>query len=164
MSNPLIDHENAQEPIRFSALWKGMAALAFAMLSFITVALFTWGVWVTVTVYSHGETLAVLQDRSTNGRGSMTNSVNVGAAATDETLEASARTWLTTREVAEREGCDERTVINYIAAGQIDPAPVKVGKSWQIAEDFHIVPKDAESGGTVANAKLKPDDEEEAKP
>jgi hypothetical protein len=162
VSNPLLDHEHAQEPVRFSALWRGMAGLAFAMLSFITVALFTWGVWVTVTVYSHGELLAVLQERSTNGRSSMTNSVNVGSTGEAETLEASARTWLTTREVAEREGCDERTVINYIAAGQIEPVPVKVGKSWQIAENFRIIPKDAETGGTVANAKLKP--EEDAKP
>ncbi len=58
----------------------------------------------------------------------------------------------------------ERTVINYIEAGMISPPPLKSGKEWHIAENFRIIPKDAESGGTVANAKLKPDDEEVAKP
>ena len=163
MSNPLIDDQDAESPVRFGVLWRAGAILAFGMLSLITCGLFTWGVWVTVTVNTHEKLLAVLQDRS-GSKGNMTNNVNVGEASAEETLEASARTWLTTREVAEREGCDERTVINYIAAGQIEPAPVKVGKSWQIAEDFRIVPKDSESGGTVANAKLKPDDEEVAKP
>ena len=126
-----------------------------------------FSVWLVSKVLTHDTDIAVLkmQLAISGSRGNaMTNSVNVGAAGEAETLEASARTWLTTREVAEREGCDERTVINYIAAGQIEPAPVKVGKSWQIAETFRIVPKDSESGGTVANAKLKPDDEEEAKP
>lgn len=125
-----------------------------------------FSVWLVNKVLKHDTDIAVLkmQLAISGSRGNaMTNSVNVGSTGEAETLEASARTWLTTREVAEREGCDERTVINYIAAGQIEPAPVKVGKSWQIAENFRIVPKDAESGGTVANAKLKPD-EEVAKP
>lgn len=36
MSNPLIDHENAQEPIRFSALWRG---IVFAQQQLVTLGL-----------------------------------------------------------------------------------------------------------------------------
>jgi len=40
-------------------------------------------------------------------------------------------------------------VLNYIAAGQIEPPPVKAGKAWQIAADFRILPKDAEKCGEI---------------
>ena len=60
------------------------------------------------------------------------------------TLPASAKTWLTTADVATREKVTERTVINYIEAGMISPPPLKSGKEWHIAENFRIIPKDAE--------------------
>lgn len=66
-------------------------------------------------------------------------------------MPASSKTWLTTTEVAKRENVTERTVINYIEAGQIEPAPVKAGKEWHIAEHFRIIPKDSENCGTVQN-------------
>lgn|GEM_PF-3700183 len=66
-------------------------------------------------------------------------------------MPASANTWLTTTDVAKRENVTERTVINYIEAGQIDPAPVKAGKEWHIAETFRILPKDAGTPGAVEN-------------
>jgi len=62
-------------------------------------------------------------------------------------MPASAKTWLTTTDVAKREQVTERTIINYIEAGQIDPAPVKEGKEWHIAEHFRIIPKNAEECG-----------------
>jgi lipopolysaccharide/colanic/teichoic acid biosynthesis glycosyltransferase len=63
------------------------------------------------------------------------------------TAPASAKTWLTTTDVAQREKVTERTVINYIESGQIQPPPIKAGKEWHIAENFRIIPKDAESCG-----------------
>lgn len=124
-----------------------------------------FSVWMVNTVLTHDRDIAVLKMQiAMQGHGKVSQNVNVGQNRDGKEPPKTARTWLTTQELAEREGCDERTILNYIAAGQIEPAPVKVGKSWQIAEDFRIVPKDSECGGTVANAKLKPDDEEEAKP
>jgi hypothetical protein len=74
--------------------------------------------------------------------------VNVGqhdkAAA-----EASAKTWLTTKDVAEREGITERTVINYIKDEMIQPPPHFNGKSYEIATDCRIIPKDSEDCGNI---------------
>ena len=80
--------------------------------------------------------------------GKMNQNVNVGDSKESATEMTTARTWLTTKQVAEREKIDERTVLNYIAAGQIEPTPVKNGKAWQIAEHFRILPKTSETCGT----------------
>lgn len=63
------------------------------------------------------------------------------------TLPASTKTWLTTTDVAQREKVTERTVINYIESGQIQPPPINAGKEWHIAENFRIIPKTAENCG-----------------
>ncbi len=109
-----------------------------------------------VLFWSHSESIklhewriSALEREAMRGTGKgMSQSVNVGDSKAGA-AEATARTWLTTKEVAEREKIDERTVINYIAAGQIEPPPVKNGKAWQIAEEFRIVPKDSESCGNA---------------
>ncbi len=66
----------------------------------------------------------------------------MGSAGADTEMVDSARTWLTTKDVATREGCDERTVLNYIARGQIVPMPEKDGKSWRISAacGCHMIP------------------------
>jgi hypothetical protein len=93
------------------------------------------------------------------GKGNISNSINMGSAEADTEMVDSAKTWLTTKDVATREGCDERTVLNYIARGQIVPMPEKDGKSWRISEGFRIIPNPAESGGKVA-VKIEPECEE----
>jgi DNA-binding CsgD family transcriptional regulator len=60
------------------------------------------------------------------------------------TLPTSAKTWLTTADVATREKITERTVINYIESGMIVPHPTRTGKEWHIAANFRIVPKSSE--------------------
>lgn len=50
------------------------------------------------------------------------------------------RDWLTVREVAEREGAAERTVIRWIADGRIDPPPQKTERSWLIPQNYKLVP------------------------
>jgi len=152
MSNPLTEHDDAEAPVNFGALWRAGAVLAFGMLSFITVGLFTWGVWVTRAINGHDKQIAVLQERS-GGKG-ISQSVNVGEVkdAAGKLVKESAKTWLTTKDVAERQGITERTVLNYIENGMIEPTPVKNGKSWEIAENFRIVPHDAEECGIFPNA------------
>ncbi len=120
MSNPLTDHTDAQDPIRFSTMWRAMAIAGFGMLSFITMGFLTWGGWVTVSIIAHGEAIAAFKGWQGNG---VSQNVNVGEVKdADKPLEASAKTWLTTKDVAAREGITERTVINYIENGMIDTA------------------------------------------
>jgi hypothetical protein len=100
-----------------------------------------FAIWMTAKVLAHDTDIAVLKMQfSMRGDNSkMSQSVNVGQNK-DATLAKGAKTWLTTKDVAERQGITERTVLNYIESGMIDPAPVKNGKAWEIAENFRILP------------------------
>ncbi len=157
MSNPLTEHADAQAPVQFGTVWRVMAVLSFLMLSSMCGGVFLWGLWVTGSISMHSNQISVLFERTSGGKGSVSQNVNVGAAEAE--MADSAKTWLTTKDVATREGCDERTVLNYIARGQIVPMPEKDGKSWRISAGFRIIPNPAESGGKVA-AKLQPECEE----
>jgi len=84
-----------------------------------------------------------------HGLKGVSQNVNVGQHDKAAAEAATARTWLTTKDVAAREKVDERTVLNYIEQGMIEPAPVKAGKAWQIAANFRIIPKDAETCGEI---------------
>jgi len=151
MSNPLTDTEDAEQTVHFSTVWRSLAVLSFGMLTFTTAGIFTWGLWVTMSLNTHEKMLAVLQERSSNGKGIL-QSVNVNEAKDAASLtqgKDSAKTWLTTKDVAQREGITERTVLNYIEHGMIEPEPRKNGKSWEIAEHFRIVPCDAKNCGEV---------------
>ena len=155
MSNPLTEHTDAQAPVQFGTVWRVMAVLSFLMLSSMCGGVFLWGLWVTGSISTHSNQISVLFERTSGGKG-ITQSVNVGSAEADTEMVDSAKTWLTTKDVAEREGCDERTVLNYIARGQIVPMPEKDGKSWRISAGFRIIPNPAESGGKVA-VKIEPE-------
>lgn len=78
-------------------------------------------------------------ERATHKAG-ITQSVNVGAVK-DVAAEESARTFLTVQEVARREQVTDRTVLNWIEEGKIDPAPMKDGKVWVLSEDYRILPQ-----------------------
>lgn len=108
-------------------------------------------VWTVNTILAHDRDIAVLKMQvAMQGTKGISQSVNVGQhdkAATETAT--TARTWLTTKDVAAREKVDERTVLNYIEQGMIEPTPVKAGKAWQIAAHFRIIPKDAESCGEI---------------
>lgn len=108
-------------------------------------------VWTVNTILAHDRDIAVLKMQMTmHGLKGVSQNVNVGQHDKDlGGSAATARTWLTTKDVAAREKVDERTVLNYIEQGMIEPAPVKAGKAWQIAAHFRIIPKDAESCGEI---------------
>lgn len=108
-------------------------------------------VWTVNTILAHDRDIAVLKMQvAMQGTKGISQSVNVGQQdKAAETTVATARTWLTTKDVATREQIDERTVLNYIEQGMIEPAPVKAGKAWQIAANFRIIPKDTESCGDM---------------
>lgn len=90
------------------------------------------------TVDNHEWRIALLERSS--ARGGVSQNVNVGAldgVAKDD----SARVFLTVQEVAQREGVTDRTILNWIDEGRVQPAPMKEGKSWVIAENFRILPQ-----------------------
>ena len=113
-----------------------------------------FSIWMVTKVLAHDTEIAVLKmQMSMHNGGKVSQSVNVGQAkdAKGVLVNDSAKTWLTTKDVAAREGVTERTVINYIENGMIEPAPVKNGKSWEIAETFRIVPNDSEDCREIQN-------------
>ena len=69
-------------------------------------------------------------------------SVRIGLARPGED---SQKTYLTTREVADKEGVSQRTVNAWIQASRIDPKPVQSDRAWQIAVDYRILPLTADS-------------------
>lgn len=154
-SNPIFDPpaDHANQAVSFGALWKAMAVTGFLMLCSTCMGLLTWGTWVTYTINQHSTSIAVLEAVRGDANG-VSQSVNVGeaSAALTKAGEDSARTWLTVQEVAKRERVTDRSVLNYIESGMIDPEPQKSGNSWVIAENYRIVPKDSESCGTGEDA------------
>ncbi len=138
--------------LKMSALWKIGAALAVALISAQTGLLFTWGVWITSTVQGHRTEIALLKQSRSNG---VSQSVKVGGLTPSDEPELvdSHRGYLTTAEVAKREGKTERTVVEWIASGMIEPPPSKPGKEWQIAENYRITPKTAENCGDAEEGK-----------
>lgn len=72
-------------------------------------------------------------------------SISVGAT---ETVVDSARDYLTVSQVAAREGKAERTIIEWIETGRIQPAPTKPSKEWIIAANYRITPQLAAQSGT----------------
>ena len=128
----------------------------------MTAAAVLWGARLEFRVSDHDKRVDKLETRTDimlqslsemKGRnGGVSQSVNVGQSKPGDVQEASAKTWLTTKDVAERENITERTVINYIENGMIDPTPRKNGKAWEIAANFRIVPNDSESCGEMPQA------------
>jgi hypothetical protein len=70
------------------------------------------------------------------------NNVTIGA-----TGPTPRREYFTVNEVAEKEGIAERTVLTWIAAGRLQPAPVKGDRSWIIPADYRIQPQTAALSG-----------------
>jgi len=62
--------------------------------------------------------------------------VHIGANPKPE----SKRTFLTVKDVAEKEGVSERTVITAISQGRITPQPERDGRAWNIAADYRFLP------------------------
>ena len=67
-----------------------------------------------------------------------TNSLNIGtqSAATP----APQRAYLTTEEIALREGVSPRTVLTWIEGGRIQPVPSRAGRAWIISPDYRLHP------------------------
>lgn len=98
-------------------------------------------IWAVTAIMRHDTEIAVLKMQismmQSGGKGNVSQNVNVGQtdeAATE--LVDDAREYVTTADVAKRMDppVTERTVIDWIAEGRIEPMPVKQGKAWVITE------------------------------
>lgn len=144
-----IEDHNGEEMIRVPSPWTLlfkltlMAAIPFAG----TVCM--GGVWVVTQIFSHDTRLSVLEDRSRTGHADNSNTNIITSDATKMADSKSGKGYLTTTEVAKREQCDPRTILNYIADNRIVPTPVKEGKEWVISEAYRILPKPSEIVGTL---------------
>ena len=111
-------------------------------------------IWAVTAIMRHDTEIAVLKMQvammNSGGKGSVSQNVNVGKAD-DAKAELTARDYVTTADIAAKEQVTERAVIDWIAAGRIEPPPVKTGKSWVIAKNFRIVPNDSECCGETPN-------------
>lgn len=146
--------ENDSEMVRLPGFWTVLAKFAFAASVPVFLLGVSWAAWVTNQVWSNTTEIAILKDVRLRPNGGVSQNVNVGSVdGIDATAESSAKTWLTTQEVAEREHVTDRTVLNYIEAGMIEPEPEKLGKTWHIAEHYRIVPKPAETCGNEGGSQ-----------
>lgn len=68
------------------------------------------------------------------------NNASISVGATDSVAD-SARDYFTVAEVAKRETKSERTIIEWIESGRIDPAPTKPAKEWVISASYRILPQ-----------------------
>ncbi len=111
-------------------------------------------IWAVKAIMRHDTEIAVLKMQVVmmqgGGKGSVSQNVNVGKADAAET-ELTSRDYVTTADIAAKEQVTERAVIDWIAAGRIEPPPVKNGKSWGIARNFRIMPNDSENCGETPN-------------
>ena len=111
-------------------------------------------IWAVTAIMRHDTEIAVLKMQvammNSGGKGSVSQNVN-GGKADDAKAELTARDYVTTADIAAKEQVTERAVIDWIAAGRIEPPPVKTGKSWVIAKNFRIVPNDSECCGETPN-------------
>jgi hypothetical protein len=111
-------------------------------------------IWAVTAIMRHDTEIAVLKMQvammNSGGKGSVSQNVNVGKADAAE-VELTARDYVTTADIAAKEQVTERAVIDWIAAGRIEPPPVKSGKSWVIAKNFRIVPNDSGCCGETPN-------------
>ena len=144
--------ENGHEILHMNSLWAASFKLLLIMVPFVSLTLFSWGTWVTVSIFEHSSRLKLLEDRSTRGGGGSINgaSINVGKAdGVDDIAGSTARDYLTVKEVAVKEQRDERTITLWIEQGRLLPAPVKDGKAWVIDPGYRIIPQYSATGGTV---------------
>lgn len=97
--------------------------------------------------------LVIVSSRpSQSGNGSTQSTSVITSDASRAADLVSRKEWLTVQDVAAREGLDEHTITNYIAREQIQPSPVKAGKSYQISPAYRIIPNSSEPSRTVANS------------
>lgn len=58
-----IRDEDGNEIIHLNSVWSASFKLLMIMVPFVAVTLFSWGTWVTITIFDHNANIRILQDR-----------------------------------------------------------------------------------------------------
>jgi hypothetical protein len=60
-----IHDEDGNEIIHLNSIWSASFKLLMLMVPFFALTLFSWGTWVTVTIFDHNAKLSIINDRHT---------------------------------------------------------------------------------------------------
>ena len=58
-----IRDEDGNEIIHLNSVWSASFKLLMIMVPFVAVTLFSWGTWVTITIFDHHAQLSIIADR-----------------------------------------------------------------------------------------------------
>ena len=162
-----IHDHNDDEIVHLPGIWEVLAKFAFAAAVPAVLLMCSFGAWLVVTIFSHDSRITVLEYASRQNRsgGSQTTSVNVGSADSTAAQAAAGedhKPWLTVQEAVAKLKEDgvsitDKTFLNYIAEGRVEPAPEKSGKSWVVAEKFRIVQKRSDDFRIANTANAQPE-------
>jgi len=154
-----IQDPEGNQIIQLNWVWSAAFKLLLLLVPFVALTLFSWGTWVTLSIFDQQARIKVLEDRSNRGNSGNIHgaSINVGKATPmDDIAGSSARDYLTVKEVAAREEKDERTITLWIEQGRLLPAPVKDGKAWTIDPSYRIIPQYSATGGNEPHDAATP--------
>lgn len=60
-----IHDEAGNEIIHLNSIWSASFKLLMLMVPFFALTLFSWGTWVTITIFEHNAQLSIIADRHT---------------------------------------------------------------------------------------------------
>ena len=60
-----IHDANGDEIIHLNSVWSASFKLLMLMVPFFALTLFSWGTWVTITIFDHHAQLSIIADRHT---------------------------------------------------------------------------------------------------
>jgi len=58
-----IQDESGNEIIHLNSVWSASFKLLMLMVPFFALTLFSWGTWVTITIFDHHAQLSIIADR-----------------------------------------------------------------------------------------------------
>ena len=61
-----IRDEDGNEIIHLNSVWSASFKLLMLMVPFFALTLFSWGTWVTITIFDHHAQLSIIADRHTH--------------------------------------------------------------------------------------------------
>lgn len=151
-----IQDSNNDEIVHLPGFWTVVFKLAAIGSIALVGTMFTWGVWVTTTVWRTSERVAILewQAAHTGKSGNQTTSVNVGATTPDKSEDEAPeiRGYYITSEIAKLLHKSERTIQDMCASGQIEGATQpEGGRGWRIPLDFAISGKSPQNAVVSRN-------------
>ena len=83
-----IRDEDGNEIIHLNSLWSASFKLLMVMVPFVAITLFSWGSWVTITIFDHNTNIRILQDRGIRATSKTHEFPNTSASRKTEPAQA----------------------------------------------------------------------------